>query len=110
MLSADKTAEVGNDKEQVWNSISNTLSNSKTKVKPLFYRWMAAASIVVICALLGLYMFNNSNNKTNTQALAINKNNSVKDIEPGSNKAILQLADGSTIILDSMNNGNKQKL
>ena len=106
MLSADKTAEVGNDKEQVWNSISNTLSNSKTKVKPLFYRWMAAASIVVICALLGLYMFNNSNNKTNTQALAINKNNIVKDIEPGGNKAILQLADGSTIILDSANNGN----
>lgn len=106
LLSADSTDEVGNLKVEIWNAISKSVNNADPKVKPLFYKWLAAASIIIIFSLLGLYMFNGFKSKTNNQAVVNKKINSVQDVAPGGTKAILQLADGSSIVLDSTNNGN----
>lgn len=72
-----------------------------------FYKrtsFRVAASVILLVAVFFLI-------KTNTQKNIASPENpiaavQIQDILPGGNKAILQLADGSTIILDSSNNGN----
>lgn len=63
------------------------------------WRWIAAASIVVLLGA-GLYfrMHNSSGSSPGPQQETV-------DIEPGKNGALLQLADGSTVLLDSLGNG-----
>jgi ferric-dicitrate binding protein FerR (iron transport regulator) len=71
-----------------------------------FYRneWFKYAVAIVIILCAGLYLLNNERSssrdiKKSTAVIGIN------DVLPGSNKAILTLSDGTTITLDSVENG-----
>ena len=98
------------DEEQVERSLNRSLAiinkeeNTIHRVIP-FKRWMAAASVLIILSAGILYFyFNNSQSHSVTGNMT--KNNSQRhDFPPGGNKAVLTLADGSSIILDSAKNG-----
>jgi len=77
------------------------------KVVNLRLSSIAAASVIGLVMIGSLYWLKNNSNKRATIAIVKNeKNNPNKEIAPGTNKAILTLADGSTISLDDALNGN----
>jgi len=65
------------------------------------WRWVAAAAAVVIVAVAGVYFFGRKADMPEVAKVKGYKN----DVAPGSNGAVLQLADGSKIVLDSAGNG-----
>jgi len=65
-----------------------------------FGRIAAAASVLLLLTAAGWFMLNRSSKHDVTTAAVI-KN----DVAPGGNKALLTLADGSTIVLDNAANG-----
>jgi transmembrane sensor len=69
-----------------------------------FIRIVAAACIIGLLVLSGFLLFRG---KQKTEVAQTNSNNKYykNDIAPGSDKAILKLADGSTIVLDDARNG-----
>lgn len=68
----------------------------------IFYWWRyVAAAILLIVGFGALYKFQS---KSVTQQVATEKP-VVSDFAPGGNRAMLTLADGSTIVLDSVSNG-----
>ncbi|HUP13427.1 MAG TPA: FecR family protein [Niastella sp.] len=62
-------------------------------------RIAAAASVLLILTVAGWYMLNRSSHDATTAAVIKN------DVAPGGNKALLTLANGSTIVLDNAANG-----
>ncbi|AEW00435.1 hypothetical protein A4D02_24210 [Niastella koreensis] len=66
-------------------------------------RWMrmaAAASVLLVMGVAAYWLIRTRETKPGTTTIA-----TTKDISPGGNKAILILADNSTIVLDSAANG-----
>ena len=80
-------------KKEVWLAIS-----SETNKPKVIYRWfrVAAAASVVLFLSLGIYFF---------FPMQENGGQLSHDIQPGGNKAILKLADGTTLVLDTLNSG-----
>ncbi len=77
----------------------------KVQVKPVkripVYRWLAAASILLIAGIAAYYISTGKNKEPSmVQAMA-----PAEKIQPGKDGAILTLADGSTVLLDSLGNG-----
>jgi len=71
----------------LWNRIDNTIKNEKS-TRPLWYKWAAAASIVIIVGMGGLFLLNNNpENEIDYGQIA--------RIEPTSNDVVLILADDS---------------
>lgn len=72
---------------------------------PKFFRY--AAAVLLVAGALGYFIFRTTRPLTDDAVLGINSPSSpaMNDIVPGGNKAILTLADGSTIVLDSANSG-----
>jgi transmembrane sensor len=62
------------------------------------WSWAAAAVLVV---LAGIYTWTSRRASENKPVAIVDK----QDVAPGGNKAVLKLADGTTIVLDSMANG-----
>lgn len=94
------------EKEQlIWNEIEQKLGNVVVMHPRHKYARMiayaAAASVVLV--LLAGYFYQNRTTRNSGQSQRIAKTES--DIHPGGNKAMLTLADGTKIILDSANNG-----
>ncbi|MFL5745616.1 MAG: FecR family protein [Niastella sp.] len=71
-----------------------------TPVRRMPYWRIAAAAIVLLMVTAGGLLWMNNNSKT--QVAKVDKKN---DVAPGGNKAVLTLADGSTIVLDNEKNG-----
>ncbi|RYY37743.1 MAG: FecR family protein [Sphingobacteriaceae bacterium] len=69
-----------------------------------FYQrsWVQIAAMLLIILTAGIFILN-KNNTTNTEAEAVKVVQ--KPIVPGGNKAMLTLANGQTVILDSASNG-----
>lgn len=65
-------------------------------------RIAVAASVIFLLGLGTYFLLNNNEEKTNTSAAKAPVQN---DVAPGGNKAVLTLADGSTIVLDTATNG-----
>lgn len=86
--------------EGEWDSNKKNILSLKRRV----FRWVAAAAIIV---LLGGSFYFWSSSKKSTDIVLVNKNENrfKNDIEPGGNKAVLELADGSQLILDNQQNG-----
>jgi len=91
------------DRAEIEKRLKTDLHNrlSKNQIKPLVrIRWWAAAA--VIFALGGLFVVNKHFDRTTKPHEIASDGNIVK---PGSNKAILTLADGKQIILDGLRKG-----
>lgn len=76
------------------------------KVLPIHKYWWAAAAVLFIFISSAVYFLVNTN--TNDNSALVNINNSAApedDRLPGGDKAMLTLADGSQIVLDSAGNG-----
>lgn len=71
-------------------------------VRPVFYvrRWWAAAAILLLLAA-GAYLWTSNKNNTAPDSLVIK----TEEIAPGKEGAILTLADGRQVVLDSLGNG-----
>jgi transmembrane sensor len=103
------------ENEHVPPEISKNIRNRlidfirQTKDEPFykrpFFRVAAAASIVaVLCG--GSYFFFLHNPKRQPVTTTTNESLYKNDVAPGGNRAVLTLGDGSTIILDSAQNGS----
>jgi transmembrane sensor len=91
-----------NDKDKAWKNIVKktgfkSITRKKTTTKP----WLAYAAAAIILIALGVTL-TRYRNTSNEQKLTLKPQ---KDLLPGSNKAILTLADGSKIILDDAKRG-----
>lgn len=72
---------------------------------PLIRRaWFRYAAVVIILVGVAAYMW--TTNKKTDQTLVNSSNQLPADIGPGGERAVLTLADGTKIVLDSANNGN----
>ena len=96
--------------EKVYAKLSEYIQASghqqQTGKTYLLWKKMAvAASVVLVLGAGGFWWVNNNNQEKSLSALKAEKLSSSKDFAPGGDKAILTLADGSTIILDSAKNG-----
>ncbi|MFL5747484.1 MAG: FecR family protein [Niastella sp.] len=71
-------------------------------IKPMWPRFAVAAAILCLIAFSAVYIMR----KTNQHKVVVAKQgNEKQDIRPGVNKATLTLADGRSIILDSLTTG-----
>jgi transmembrane sensor len=64
---------------------------------PLAWRWVAAAAVIIILAGSGAWYWLSSGNKP----VVVSTPQQQNDVMPGSDQAVLTLADGKTILLDS---------
>lgn len=90
--------------QRIKNRILHTLSD-EIKSASTTFRWqmpMVAASILLLLSA-GLYFLLPTRLQKQQQASFVTQ--PVNDIAPGGNKAVLTLADGSTIVLDNASNG-----
>lgn len=92
--------------EQMLEHIVTTTSEEEQGTVPFKskYAWVkyAAASILVITVgITGYFFFNKYNRKDLADTTRIEKSASVNDVVPATDKAILTLANGSQVILDS---------
>lgn len=76
------------------------LAEDKGKSNYAIFRFLAAACLLIILAVSLLLFKQNSKNDYSSQ-----NQSSVHDVNPGTDKAILTLADGRTIILDNKETG-----
>ncbi|TAM96583.1 MAG: hypothetical protein EPN39_13420, partial [Chitinophagaceae bacterium] len=67
------------------------------------WRWVAAAAIIIIL-VIGGSIFLSKNKLPSDEMITVHKVQQ-KDIVPGGSKAVLTLANGSTIVLDSVSQG-----
>lgn len=89
-------------KQRIDASISgNTLKKKNPSVK----RIAVAAGIVLLFSSLAIWLNNRGSITAAATAKTVAPVTPATDIEPGGNKAVLTLADGSTIVLDSAANG-----
>lgn len=72
-------------------------------IKRAFFRWVAAAAIIVATA--AIYLWSSTSQKEDAVIANTNGSRFKNDIAPGGNKAMLTLADGSQVILDKLQNG-----
>ncbi|MBC9929250.1 FecR domain-containing protein [Chitinophaga qingshengii] len=89
-----------------WNAVMPSLIANEApgrKRSSRLFSWRAAAAAVVITGLGLLYL---SVRKDATNEQLTSRQQIPEDIKPGGNKAILTLADGTTINLDSAGTGN----
>ena len=83
-------------------SLGKDLNRSSSKLRPVHYLrkwWWAAAAVLFIATAGGYFLFRN-NHET-----ALISHEDSKEIAPGKEGAILTLADGSRVVLDSLGDG-----
>ncbi|WP_461788087.1 FecR family protein [Pedobacter sp.] len=94
-------AEVEEIKNNVWQTLPVHQDREKTTIKLNPMRWLrhiAVAASILLCIILG-YHYINHKSSSNTQLAK------QEMIVPGSNKAVLTLADGTEIDLTNINSG-----
>jgi ferric-dicitrate binding protein FerR (iron transport regulator) len=68
-------------------------------------RWAAAASVLILISAATYFILIPNSSKKEIVKVTPANSHITSDVAPGSNKAVLTLADGSTIILDNTANG-----
>lgn len=102
------TVQKSNIKAEIFGGIKSQLSAlepEETKTVSLFvkYKWLTIAAVFVVVSSLTLLFFTKENVKQ--QVIAINKKPVKNTIVPGSNNAVLTLANGNQISLNDKENG-----
>ncbi|HVV07199.1 MAG TPA: FecR domain-containing protein [Puia sp.] len=89
------------DRERVFSNIISDPAFGVSGTRRLWFRRIAAAAVFLLLAGAAAYFISlNPSRKTASSPTRV-----IADARPGGNKAILTLADGSTIVLDSSHNG-----
>lgn len=88
--------------DEMWMAISTTAIGHRPK-RVSTMQWMSIAAAILVIVAAGFYFF--SGKKEQAAGPVTVKNGLQQDVAPGGNKALLTLADGSTIVLDSTQNG-----
>lgn len=92
--------------EKIYGEITERLDPViSEKVIPIWRRsrvWWVAAGTIALIATAGYFLFNHKQSKTEIVRTPIPQ---MKPVTPGGNKALLTLANGSVIVLDSAANG-----
>lgn len=107
----DESAQVSSDepmnRADLSRSIKERISKTNQEAVPSIYRrgWFRAAAAVLILILGAAYFYFQQAGREKPAIAAIPSKKSSDIVLPGGNKALLTLADGSTIILDSASNG-----
>lgn len=88
--------------EQLWQRIDAGRRQQETKVHTMFKRrWWAAASVAMLLAASAYFwMYQRQGNAKQSAPVA-----KAMDIAPGREGAVLTLADGSQVLLDTVQNG-----
>jgi transmembrane sensor len=111
-LSADPLLMVNNPMPsgEEWDSMQEELmslvrADRKMMAIRGLRRWpvMKVAALVAICAGIGITVLVRNRRRATPMPVATRAHNT--DIAPGGNRAVLTLADGSTIVLDSVHSG-----
>ena len=92
--------------DRVWNDIQlRALETTKKQAKTLsIFPWKyVAAAVLLLVGTIGIFFTRNKNK--GIDGAMVNDTRKAIDIPPGGNKAILTLADGSSVVLDSVQNG-----
>jgi len=95
-------------KEQLYQQIVAEMNKKEAIIVPFykrsFFRVAGAATIIILLSIGAFFIYNN---KQHNEVAGLKKQKPVSnDVAPGGNKAILTLADGSTIVLDNAVNGS----
>ena len=99
----EERALPGYRQQLILDRIFDQQSLPEKKFKHRISYWVKLAAAVLLFILPGIYFL--KNNRPKPAALtALNKPRPI-DVQPGGNKAILTLGDGSHIVLDSARNG-----
>jgi ferric-dicitrate binding protein FerR (iron transport regulator) len=107
----DGVARVASDKpltrDDLSRGIKERISKTNRESIPSIYRrgWFRAAAAVLILILGAAYFYFQQADRDKPAIAAVPAKKSPDIVVPGGNKALLTLADGSTIILDSASNG-----
>lgn len=101
-------SEKGSIKAEIAEGIKSQLSaieEKEIKTVPLFvkYKWLAIAAVFILVSSIALMFFNKENTKQ--QVIAITTKPVKNTIVPGSNNAVLTLANGNQISLNDKENG-----
>lgn len=109
-VSADVTDQWSKLREDMRVGIQASIQRQESLAKPVkvrllsAYRWAAAASILLL--VCGSYFyFNQRPPSIDIAKVSGKKHLQLHDVPPGGSKAVLTLADGSTVVLDSAKNG-----
>jgi ferric-dicitrate binding protein FerR (iron transport regulator) len=97
-------------KKNVFEKISREVPALRPRVVPLFSKrvWLYAAAVIFLVLVTGggyLWMHRSSSSGATIAGEKDVAKGFKSDRSPGGNKAVLTLADGSTIVLDSAHNG-----
>jgi transmembrane sensor len=90
--------------DMIWNKISAKTFQHQGKKVSMAFRFRNIAAAIAI-AIVGTGLFFILDKKKHTTAESVKRSNDNNDISPGSNKAILTLANGTSINLDTAQNG-----
>ena len=92
------------DWESIWDTIHQSAIQPVNPVRKM--KWLRVAAAIIILISVSGYFFNKWNRSAKDEIV---KNEPIhelsNDVQPGGNKAILTLANGSQIVLDSAANG-----
>lgn len=114
LADGEAALSVGSEDEQEINErlqrrIFNTITRYGNHTRRLFFRgWqlpVIAASVILILVSISVYYYIHSAKLTDAALAQKRSVPAATGIVPGGNRALLTLADGSTIVLDSASNG-----
>jgi transmembrane sensor len=106
------------DSEAIWQKTLQKINEAKlegAKLLDLYpekksfripFGKMAAAASVILLISAGTWYYYSQSSQNKTAKTDNNKSGITSQIVPGSNKAMLTLGDGSTLVLTSLQNGN----
>jgi ferric-dicitrate binding protein FerR (iron transport regulator) len=103
MQNEDQIAE--RIKLRLLSTVQNSTVAKAERPHRIWWRIPAAAAVFLLIASSIFFIFNPKNKKQELAKTELNRPTPVNDIAPGGNKAVLTLADGSSIVLDSAANG-----
>ncbi len=90
---------------KIWHAIAEATFRTP-EVKWLNRGWLRAAAAVILLACFTAVLYTVKQKRVATAPVAVQKQPLLHDAPPGGNKAVLILADGSSIVLDSAHNGS----
>jgi ferric-dicitrate binding protein FerR (iron transport regulator) len=94
--------ETFNAEEKVWNRLSTHITDQPAKVRSIkpWIKWTAAAAIIIAIATVAVFSLQTKDHTTNPPVAK------VTDVPaPANNRAVITLADGTKLYLDSSGSG-----